>query len=340
MAVGYHQPQAADLANASQVPSDTSSAAFSLDKPSVDELVATDIAANLAEQTNMPVAPNVANLSVSLTAKSDLAQSTDATTISKPQIAQLATSNRDVVTYVTKAGDTVPSVAASHNVSPETIKWANNLTTDALEPGKSLTILPVSGVTYKVKAGDTIDSIAGMFGADKANIVNFNDLEITGLSNDRQIIVPGGTLPTDQRPGYVAPRAGGAFGGAASGGNSLLTVNSGFHSSTGNGYAYGYCTYYAYERRAELGRPIGGNWGNASSWSAYARASGFLVNHTPEVGAVMQNGGGAGHVAIVEEVLPDGSVVLSEMNYAGGWNRVTRGRTVSAGQAASYNFIH
>jgi surface antigen len=53
----------------------------------------------------------------------------------------------------------------------------------------------------------------------------------------------------------------------------------------------------------------------------------------------MQNGGGAGHVAIVESVNADGSITISEMNYAGNFNRVTS-RTVSAGSAAGFNFIH
>lgn len=38
-------------------------------KPAVDEIVANDVAAHLAEQTNMPVSSYVANMSVSLAAK-------------------------------------------------------------------------------------------------------------------------------------------------------------------------------------------------------------------------------------------------------------------------------
>jgi surface antigen len=109
----------------------------------------------------------------------------------------------------------------------------------------------------------------------------------------------------------------------------------------GNRYAYGYCTYYAYNRRAEIGRPIGGNWGDAVSWSSGARAAGFRVDHTPEAGAVIQNSGGwggYGHVGVVERVNSDGSLVVSDMNYAG-WNVVST-RTVSASSVASYNYIH
>jgi surface antigen len=49
--------------------------------------------------------------------------------------------------------------------------------------------------------------------------------------------------------------------------------------------------------------------------------------------------GAYGHVGVVEAVNPDGSVYVSEMNYAGNFNRVTY-RTIPAGQAALYNYIH
>ena len=52
----------------------------------------------------------------------------------------------------------------------------------------------------------------------------------------------------------------------------------------------------------------------------------------------MQNGGGYGHVAIVESINPDGSITVSEMNYAG--FNVISNRTVPAGSIGRYNFIH
>ena len=49
--------------------------------------------------------------------------------------------------------------------------------------------------------------------------------------------------------------------------------------------------------------------------------------------------GGAGHVAYVEEVNADGSILVSDMNYNGGWGRVSY-RTVTPGEFSQYLFIH
>lgn len=332
VAVGYRAPErvsgAASLAQTQSTP-------VTIDQPSIDQLVATNIAADLAESTNLPVAANVANLSVSLAAKSELAQTTD-TVISKPQIVQPNSSSREVTEYVAKAGDTASSVASQYGISPDTLKWANNLTSDALEVNRRVVIPPVDGVIYTVKDGDTVDSIASKYRVDKARLIAFNDLELSGLTKDKRLVLPGGVLPENERPGYSAPRTMLTYGSSTS----YTTVNTQMASaSAGNRYAFGNCTWYAYERRAQLGRPVGSFWGNAATWASYAQAAGYVVNNTPAPGAVMQNGGGYGHVAIVESVGTDGSVTLSEMNYAGNFNKVTS-RTISGASAAGFNFIH
>ncbi len=304
---------------------------------SVDQLVATNVAAGIAERAGLPVATNIANLSLSLSAESQLAQQ-NSNAISKPQIIQAAANSRDIKTYTAKAGETVTQIAAQFGLSPDTIKFANNLNSDAVEVGRQLTIPPVDGLIYTVKSGDTIDSIANKYRADLQRVVAYNDLELSGVSEGRKIIIPAGSLPAEERPGYVSPRNA-ARSGAYNGGYSTLNAQIA-SASSGNRYAFGNCTWYAYERRAQLGRPVGSFWGNAATWSTGARmAGGYLVNNTPEPGAVMQNGGGYGHVAIVESVGSDGSITISEMNYLGNFNRVTS-RTVSAESAAGFNYIH
>lgn len=306
--------------------------------PSVDEIVATGVAANLTEQTNLPIASNLANTAVSLSTKNELAQSTDTST-TKPQIMQSDANGRSIQEYTTKAGDSVPLLAAQYNVSSETIRWANNLASDALEPGKKLTILPVNGITHTVTAGETADSLAVKYQASAARIVSYNDLELSGVTVGQNIIIPDGVLPENERPGYVAPVARNSYGG----GTGYRVPNVNLSASAGNRYAPGNCTWYAYERRAKLGRPVGSFWGNANTWGYNARAAGLKVDNIPEAGAVLVDTAGYyGHVAVVESVDPNtGDVLLSEMNnYAYGGFNIVNNRTLSAGQASAYQYIH
>lgn len=82
------------------------------------------------------------------------------------------------------------------------------------------------------------------------------------------------------------------------------------------------CVGYAVGRFAELGgpwlRPV-----NAELFIQYAQKDGLTITQTPSLGACMvwqggstqQPGDGAGHVAIVEQINPDGSIMTSESGY-------------------------
>lgn len=326
VSVGYQSPVEKQVAAQS-----TEGNVLKVDDPSVDQRVAADLAASTAETAGLAVASNVSNLSISLSAKAELAQA-DTSVLTKPQIVQVS-DLRGISSYVTVVGDTATSVGQKFGVTADTVKWANNLSGDALTVGQTLRIPNVDGVLYTVRSGDTIDSIAQRYSTNRERLVSYNDLELGGLTPGQQLVLPGGILPVTERPGYTAPVTRTAVATTYS-----YTGNA---TIAGNKYDYGYCTWYAYNRRAELGRPVGSFWGNASTWASYARSSGYLVNNTPSVGAVLQNSwqaGGYGHVAVVESVNGDGSIYVSEMNYAG-WN-VKSYRTISAGEAAGYNYIH
>lgn len=341
VAVGYKPPVKSDQIAANLAPQNVEA----ISAPSVDTIVATNVAASIAERADLPIAANIANLSLSLEAQKELSQ-TDANVISKPQIVEPTASSRAIRTYKTVRGDSVAKVAQKYDVAPTTIRWANDLSSDALQPGKTLKIPSTDGVLYTLKSNDTVASLASKYKASPEVIVAYNDLENIGkMPAGRQIVIPGGQLPANEQPGYVAPTsssqantATGAFG------NAQPAVDTGIASaSAGNRYALGNCTWYVYERRAQLGRPVGSFWGNASSWASYAAAAGFRVDSTPEVGAVAQwnsfqgGSGYAGHVAVVERVNSDGTIFITEMNFAGNFNRVTQ-RTISASSVS--NYIH
>jgi len=342
VAIGYESPRqvSSQVATVSQSAAGANSAVNDDESPAVDQVVATGVAADLAERANLPVASNVANMSVSLAAKSQLAQ-TDTTAITKPQIIKPTGSSNAITTYVVKRGESIPELASRFGISGDTIRWANNLTdTDALEPGRKLTILPTSGLLYTVKAGDTVQSIASRYSSNADRITLVNNLELTGVKAGQRIIVPEGVKPAPVAAPAPVPSTGNQSFGSNLGGsvisNGMLSV------SAGNRYAFGNCTYYVYERRAQLGRPVGSFWGNANTWASNARAAGFTVNNVPAAGAVLTDQAGYfGHVGVVERVKPNGDIVITEMNnYAYGGFNIVNQRTISAGQAAAYQYIH
>lgn len=90
-------------------------------------------------------------------------------------------------------------------------------------------------------------------------------------------------------------------------------------------------------------------WGNAYNWDDRARAAGYVVDRTPAAGTIGQIDGGAyGHVFWVESVNGDGSINVTEYNnayatqlYSGKFRYGDFGaRTISAGEAKTYNYIH
>ena len=95
-------------------------------------------------------------------------------------------------------------------------------------------------------------------------------------------------------------------------------------SGARNGFTYGYCTWWVANKRHVPWR------GNAAQWWWNARAFGYAEGSAPQSGAIMVMGYSGtspqGHVAYVESVNPDGSFLVSEMNWwgvrGGGWGRV------------------
>ena len=128
-------------------------------------------------------------------------------------------------------------------------------------------------------------------------------------------------------------------------GGSFAAPNPSFVAALNGGY-FGQCTYYMYNRFAQLGAPIRTTaLGNAAEWPANAAAAGYGVSSTPRAGTaiVFQRGvGGAdpvyGHVGFVERVNADGSLFISEMNVQG--VNVISTRTIPAGVAAQATYIN
>lgn len=91
----------------------------------------------------------------------------------------------------------------------------------------------------------------------------------------------------------------------------------------GNRYVAGQCTWWAYNRRKQMGISTPSYLGNGGFWWQSAPGYGLRVDHNPEVGAAIsflpgQAGadGTYGHVGVVESVNGN-SIQISEMNVVG-----------------------
>ena len=98
---------------------------------------------------------------------------------------------------------------------------------------------------------------------------------------------------------------------SSSSSSSAASNNARYNASS---YPVGECTWGV---KSQLSW-VGPYWGNANQWVASARAEGFSVGTTPQVGAVAVWGGGAyGHVAVVTAVESSTNIQVSESNYMG-----------------------
>lgn len=97
----------------------------------------------------------------------------------------------------------------------------------------------------------------------------------------------------------------------SSGSSSAAASNAKYDASS---YPIGECTWGVKSQVSW----VGPYWGNANQWVASARAEGFSVGTTPQVGAVAVWVGGAyGHVALVTAVESSTNIQVSESNYNG-----------------------
>jgi murein DD-endopeptidase MepM/ murein hydrolase activator NlpD len=122
-----------------------------------------------------------------------------------------------IVDYEVKGGDTVSTIAEKFGISEDTIRSQNNISGDTIKVGKSLEILPVSGVLHSVKKGDSVYSIAKKYDTSPQGMVDFpyntfaND-ETFELAVGQVIVVPDGVMPKVQaatpRLRRVTPDAG------------------------------------------------------------------------------------------------------------------------------------
>ncbi len=210
--------------------------------------------------------------------------------------------------YVVREGDTLSQIAEMFNVTANTIKWGNDLTSNTLKVGETLVILPISGVKYTTVKGDTLASIAKKFKGDSEEIAAYNNIEVgSSLAVGTNIIIPDGEI-------LSAPSTSGArsSGGSTSG----LKQYDGYYLRpiVGGRRSQGIHGYNAVDIAAPVGTPI---YASASGEVIIARSGGW-------------NGGYGTYIVIKHE---NGTQTLYAHNQS---NVVSSGDTVSQGDLIGY----
>ena len=244
--------------------------------------------------------------------------------IEKPAVSPVVVT-RPAQTVMVKAGQTVAALAAEYASNAAAIRWANDLPgTSQPAPGTTLLVPPSAGALVRVLAGETPTAFASRVGLDPSTVLDYNALASNNaLPAGSYLQVPYGAAPAGA---LIADR----FVVAASG---VPAVPADHGADT---FPYGQCTWYVASRRNVT-------WGG-NAWVWYAAAAGIRPEgHVPVQGAIaVFDIGWAGHVAYVEHVNPDGSFLVSEMNFygnGGGWGRIDR-RTIAAKDNSIIGFIY
>lgn len=111
----------------------------------------------------------------------------------------------DTIAHTVAEGDTVEKVAAQYGISPDTVRWANNLSpADKPKAGGQLVILPVDGILHTVSRGQTLSRIAQLYDIPVGEIAQQNGIDNGFIIVGQQIIVPRGRPIVTPSPVQVA----------------------------------------------------------------------------------------------------------------------------------------
>jgi N-acetylmuramoyl-L-alanine amidase len=161
---------------------------------------------------------------------------------------------------------------------------------------------PSGDNVYTIQSGDTLGRIAAANGTSWQTLAQHNQMGNPNLIYANQQICIPGNAPAPQPVSSSIP----------------------LHNSV-NPFAYGQCTWWASQRYHDISGYYVPWTSNADAWQWTARAYdyGWHVSDQPSVGAIIDFQGGVqyasdwGHVGVVEQILPNGDIVASNMNVYG-----------------------
>ncbi len=97
------------------------------------------------------------------------------------------------IVHTVEPGESLSSIAKQAFLSPDTIRYANNLgPKESIKPGQKLLLLPVDGILHTVKRGQNLEAIADLYSVDAGLIARQNKVTKGYLFAGQQLIIPGG----------------------------------------------------------------------------------------------------------------------------------------------------
>ena len=229
-----------------------------------------------------------------------LAESALSTTNTPETIIPTDRPRAEVVKYRALKGDTLSEIGEKFDVSANSIKWANDLSSrDSIKQGDLLNIPPVSGVIHKVKKSQTIYSIAKKYNASPQAVADFpfnyideslslrigQTLVVPGGAKPETVVVPlPGVPPASQVPVNYAAAGSGLFGWPSPA-RAINQYPSWFHPGVDIGASYGSGVYAASGGRVITATRVGTGFGwhifvdHGNGYvTAYAHLSDIKVN--------------------------------------------------------------
>ncbi|HRZ30113.1 MAG TPA: peptidoglycan DD-metalloendopeptidase family protein [Candidatus Paceibacterota bacterium] len=195
--------------------------------------------------------------------------------------------------YVVHKGDNIEMIAQMFNVSPNTIRWANDIKKgEVIKAGDRLVILPITGIKHTIAKGETLAGLAKKYKSDTEEIANYNNIDVSkDLIVGNIIIIPDGEDGTVVSSAKKAPAK---YSGPSSAGYFLRPISGGKRSQGLHGH-----------NAVDLAAPVG--------TSLYAAASGKVL-----IAKSSGWNGGYGNYVVIAH--PNGTQTLyAHMNKVNTW---------------------
>jgi murein DD-endopeptidase MepM/ murein hydrolase activator NlpD len=109
-----------------------------------------------------------------------------------------------IALYKIKPGDNLWNIAQKTGLSIDTLLTLNNLeNVHIIPPGTEIRIPNKDGIFYKISPGETIEDIAKKFNVSVEDIININELTDEAFEEGKDIFIPKGKLPLEEKRNYL-----------------------------------------------------------------------------------------------------------------------------------------